>query len=98
MEGRTEKTRLRCAELLKFQIRSTKYETNPKLKAGMLKTTSGIPSRLFRSFGFSILNLFGISDFEFRIWLRPNAVSVVRGGKDAEDACNRRPLDRPWVS
>jgi hypothetical protein len=70
---------------LKFEIRSTKSETNPNLKYQRLKTRPTSPARgatwrqvsvcVFWTFEFLILNLFRISDFEFRIlrclWLRP---------------------------
>jgi Ca-activated chloride channel family protein len=51
----------------KFEIRNSKFETstndqNPNVQNGLG------PAPAFWSFGFRVLNLFRISDFEFRIW------------------------------
>jgi len=57
----------------KSEIRNSKFETNPKFKMEMIQTRHGFRERErmsvpgFEHLSLRILNLFRISDFEFRV-------------------------------
>ncbi len=51
----------------KFEIRNSKFETSTNDQHPNVQNGLG-PAPAFWSFGFGVLNLFRISDFEFRIW------------------------------